>query len=111
MFDVTPFALGNINLMAAGREKYPIALRVGLKGGGCGGYEYVFEWADNIEEGSIFVWHIDHPRSLSIISDPKSLVFLEGATLDYEKTLMRSGFKWINPKQTGTCGCGKSATF
>lgn len=79
-------------------------LRLGVKGGGCSGFSYVMEFADDARTRDL-VFEFD---GLKVVVDPKSLVFLNGCTLDYEVKLMQHGFKFVNPNEQGGCGCGES---
>lgn len=105
---VTEAAREEIRRQAARRETPPRAIRVGLRGGGCSGYTYTFDWDDGdprekdtvLEEGDVKVY-IDH----------RSMKLLKGTILDYQRTLMNRGFKFHNPNSTGTCGCGESTSF
>lgn len=82
-------------------------IRVGVRGGGCTGFTYVFEWADEVKPtDKEFSAH-----GVSIIVDPKSLVFLGGMTLDFVRGMMGHGFKFNNPNAKGSCGCGESVQF
>ena len=82
-------------------------IRIGVRGGGCTGFTYVFEWADDVrptdKEFSAF--------GVSIVVDPKSLVYLGGMTLDFTRGMMGHGFKFNNPNAKGACGCGESVNF
>lgn len=82
-------------------------IRVGVRGGGCTGFTYVFEWADEPKptdsEFSAF--------GVAIVVDPKSLVYLGGMTLDFVRGMMGHGFKFNNPNAKGSCGCGESVNF
>lgn len=87
------------------------ALRVGVKGGGCSGFSYVLQFEDGPSGARDTVLSWDDEESgitVRVYLDPKSKVLLTGATLDYETTLMKSGFKWINPNEQSSCGCGVS---
>jgi len=117
-FDITRAAEDEIVRAANARSPFPGALLIGIRAGGCDGFSYVFEWVDRDDLIDVICGVAeginDETGSYSqvlLVSDPKSLGLLSGATLDHEKTLMRSGFKWINPRQTGQCGCGKSVQF
>ncbi len=79
-------------------------LRLGVKGGGCSGFSYVIEFADEARGRD----HVFEFEGLKVVVDPKSLVFLNGSTLDYEVKLMQHGFKFVNPNEKGGCGCGES---
>lgn len=86
-------------------EDEVVGLRLGVRGGGCSGFSYVFDTARNVREGKDRVLDFD---GLTVVVDAKSLELLRGCTLDWEHKLMGYGFKWINPRATSTCGCGES---
>lgn len=79
------------------------ALRVGVKGGGCAGLTYVTEFTDAAPSPRERVYDF---FGLSVYVDERSLRYIQGSVLDYEKTLMHQGFKWQNPLEASTCGCG-----
>ena len=79
-------------------------LRLGVRGGGCSGFAYVIEFADETTPRDL----VGELEGLKVVVDPKSLVFLNGSTLDYETRLMSHGFKFINPNESAGCGCGES---
>jgi iron-sulfur cluster assembly protein len=79
-------------------------LRLGVMGGGCSGLSYSIAFdAHPRERDRIFEF-----GGVRVFVDPKSFVYLHGTTLDYEETLMRQGFNFINPNSTRSCGCGTS---
>jgi iron-sulfur cluster assembly protein len=80
-------------------------LRLGVKGGGCSGYSYVYDFAKKIRPNKDLVFEFD---GLKVVVDNRSIEFLAGAVLDWEQSLMSYGFKWNNPNATGDCGCGES---
>ncbi len=92
-------------LLAVERTTRPVnALRVGVRGGGCSGYQYFMEFAATPEEGDrVFEQH-----GVTFYVDDKSLAALNGGGLDFSAGLRESGFKWLNPNQKKTCGCGES---
>ncbi len=84
-------------------------IRVGVRGGGCTGFTYVFEWADEVKPtDKEFKGPGDE---IGIVVDPKSLVYLGGMTLDFVRGMMGHGFKFNNPNAKGSCGCGESVQF
>lgn len=83
-------------------------IRIGLKGGGCSGFSYVMEFEDKPPREKDRVFEFDGVR---VVVDPKSLVLMNGTTLDYETNLMGHGFKFVNPQVKGSCGCGESVQF
>lgn len=80
-------------------------LRLGVKGGGCSGYYYVYDFAKKVRPNKDLVFDFD---GLKVVVDNRSIEFLSGAVLDWEQSLMSYGFKWNNPNATGDCGCGES---
>jgi iron-sulfur cluster assembly protein len=79
-------------------------LRLGVIGGGCSGMSYSMKLDTQARENDN-VFEFDGVR---VFIDPKSFVYLKGLTLDYEETLLRQGFNFINPNATRSCGCGTS---
>jgi iron-sulfur cluster assembly protein len=82
-------------------------LRVGVKAGGCSGFEYVFEWEAGPRESDLV---FEGPQGVRLWIDPRSLRLLDGTTLDYDANLISRGFVFQNPHAKSTCGCGTSFT-
>jgi len=81
-------------------------LRVGVQGGGCSGLSYAMRLdTQSRDRDKVFV-----EFGARVFVDPKSLLYLNGTTLDYEETLMRQGFVFVNPNAARNCGCGSSFT-
>ena len=81
-------------------------LRVGVQGGGCSGLSYAMRLdTQPRDRDKIFEEH-----DARIFVDPKSFLYLNGTTLEYEETLMRQGFVFQNPNAARNCGCGSSFT-
>jgi iron-sulfur cluster assembly protein len=79
-------------------------LRVGVKGGGCSGLSYSISFDTHPRERDRIYTFGD----VRVFVDPKSFIYLHGMVLDYEETLMRQGFNFINPNSSRSCGCGSS---
>ena len=104
---VTEAAAQEIAKQRAKRGTPGASIRVGLRGGGCTGFSYVFEWADEPKPtDKMFSAH-----GVSIVVDPKSYVYLAGMQLDFVRGMMGHGFKFNNPNAKGACGCGESVQF
>jgi iron-sulfur cluster assembly protein len=103
MVTVTPKAVGKIR-EAFQREGVNGGLRLGVLGGGCSGLSYQFKF-DVKPRPTDQVLNFD---DVKVFIDPKSLVFLEGMTLDWKDSLMQSGFVFENPNAKKSCGCGTS---
>lgn len=97
----TDRALNRVKQVLA-KEGKPI-LRIGVKGGGCSGYEYVLRGEDIARETDL----LTQLEGATVICDPKSAVILEGTTVDYTGNLM-SAFVFDNPNAARSCGCGTS---
>ena len=81
-------------------------IRLAVKEGGCSGYEYDIKVADDPLPDD----EVTEFGSLRVFVDAKSAPLLEGVVVDYVDSLLESGFKFINPNATDSCGCGKSFT-
>jgi len=79
-------------------------LRVGVKGGGCSGFQYSLNFTDEVDDEDQLVV-VD---GLKIVTDAFSASYLKGTELDYVETLQGAGFKFNNPNAKRTCGCGSS---
>jgi iron-sulfur cluster assembly protein len=88
------------------------AIRVGIRGGGCSGFSYVIEFDDNLPRSGDLVLEFADPGkpTVRVFCDKKSILYLGGSVLDWEKTLMFQGFKFKNPQEATRCGCGHSFT-
>ncbi len=91
------------------------ALRVGIRGGGCSGFTYVIEFHDGPPRPKDRVYDYDlvvgeAHQNVRVVVDPKSLIYLNGTVLEWEQTLMKQGFKFVNPNEKTNCGCGHSFT-
>jgi iron-sulfur cluster assembly protein len=93
------------------------ALRVGIRGGGCSGFTYVIEFhdgpprpKDRVYDYQVSSGEAGKQQNVRVVVDPKSLVYLNGTVLEWEQTLMKQGFKFVNPNEKTNCGCGHSFT-
>jgi iron-sulfur cluster assembly protein len=91
----------------AARGTPDAAVRIGVRGGGCSGFNYVIEFSDDPPRAKDTVCDFD---GVKFYVDKKSLIYLAGSTLDYEHTLMFQGFRFKNPQEASRCGCGHSFT-
>ena len=88
-------------------EKLYVGLRVGVKNGGCAGQEYVLEYA----ESAAPLDEVVEDKGVTILVDPKAVLFLLGTEVDYEVSRLAAKFTFNNPNQTDACGCGESVTI
>jgi iron-sulfur cluster assembly protein len=84
-----------------------LALRVGVKNGGCAGMSYTVEMAQDQKPGELLV----EDKGAKVLIDPKAVLFLIGAQMDFETTKMSSTFTFKNPNETSSCGCGESVAI
>jgi iron-sulfur cluster assembly protein len=114
--DVTPSAVAQIRKLFDKRKaegKAAVGLRIGLRGGGCDGFSYVFEWADkpaDPKRDHVLEFGSDGD-AVNVFIDRKSMLYLAGTTLNFVTGLMGHGFKFENPNVKGSCGCGESVQF
>ncbi len=87
-----------------GLDASKVRLRVGVKGGGCSGFSYVLDLTETQKDADeVFEQH-----GIKVVCDPKSLLYLEGTTVDFKDEIMGRGFVFQNPNATSSCGCGSS---
>jgi len=109
---VSPQAVEAMRNNLAKRGTPDAAIRVGIRGGGCSGFSYVIEFDDaEPRKGDLVLEFSEEGKStVRVFCDKKSLIYLAGSVLDWEKTLMFQGFKFKNPQEASRCGCGHSFT-
>ena len=91
-----------------GKAEKPYAgLRVGVKNGGCAGQEYILEYA----EAAGPLDEVVEDKGVTILVDPKAVLFLIGTVIDYEVNRLSAKFVFRNPNETDACGCGESVTI
>jgi len=103
---VTDAAAARVRQIMASRPDV-IALRVGVKNGGCAGMEYTMDWAvsqDKFDE-------VVEDKGVRILIDPKAILFLLGTEMDYKVDKLSAQFVFNNPNQSSACGCGVSVAI
>ena len=103
---VAPEALPHLKRLVAKDGRPDVVLRLGVKGGGCSGLEYVIRLDTRRLPNDLSV-EVD---GLTVLCDPKSAKFLAGSTLVYTGSLIGGAFKFENPNAKRSCGCGTSFT-
>ena len=104
---LTDAAAERVREIMAKADKQAVGIRVGVKNGGCAGQEYTFAYADEIGP----LDEVVEDKGVTILIDPKAVLFLIGSEIDYETTRLASKFVFRNPNQTDACGCGESVTI
>ncbi len=103
---ITELAAEEIRSIMAKQEldQDKVRLRVGVKGGGCSGFSYLLDLTETQKDSDeLFEQH-----GIKVIIDPKSLLYLNGVTVDFKDEIMGRGFVFNNPNATSSCGCGSS---
>ena len=104
---LTDAAAARVKAIMARADTPSVGLRVGIKNGGCAGQEYTFAYADTIEP----LDEVVEDKGVTILIDPKAILFLIGSEIDFETSTLSSKFVFRNPNQTDACGCGESVTI
>ena len=102
--NLTPTAIAKVKEIMSQQNPVPSGLRVGVVGGGCSGFSYSM----NFENASGLMDKVYEFDGLKVFIDATSVVYLNGAIVDYVETLEGAGFKFENPNVKSTCGCGSS---
>jgi iron-sulfur cluster assembly accessory protein len=104
MIQLTETAVSKVNEILTMQEPKPAGLRIAVVGGGCSGFSYsmAFENQPNMLDKTY------NFGDLKVFIDQASMLYLDGAEVDYVETLEGSGFKFNNPQVKSTCGCGSS---
>ena len=106
---VTPAAAEVMRGQLLKRGTPEAAIRFGIRGGGCTGYSYVFEFSDKPPRKNDCV--IQAGEGVRVYVDPKSMIYLEGTSIHFEKGMRGHGFQFKNPNVKSDCGCGESVSF
>ncbi|MCL6546904.1 MAG: iron-sulfur cluster assembly accessory protein [Bryobacteraceae bacterium] len=104
MIQMTETAVNKVKEILEMQDPKPAGLRIAVVGGGCSGFNYsmAFENSPGLLDK---VYEFD---GLKVFIDQASMLYLDGASVDYVETLEGAGFKFTNPNVKNTCGCGSS---
>jgi len=105
MITLTPTAVQEVKRLLQEEQKPNLALRVGVKGGGCSGFSYVMGLEEAVQKPYDTVLEQD---GVKILVDAKSHLYLDGTTVDFKNGLVGGGFEFQNPLAKKSCGCGSS---
>lgn len=102
---MTPSAIEEVKrLIAENNLPDTAGVRVGVRGGGCSGFTYTLNFDQKEASGDLIMEF----GGVRLFVDPKSVLYLNGTTLEYTSGLQGKGFQFINPNASSTCGCGES---
>jgi iron-sulfur cluster assembly protein len=104
---LTDAAAARVREIMGKAEKPYAGLRVGVKNGGCAGQEYVLEYAETAGP----LDEVVEDKGVTILVEPKAVLFLIGTVIDYDVTRLAAKFVFRNPNETDACGCGESVTI
>ncbi len=104
MITLTENAITKVQEILTSQEPQPAGLRIAVVGGGCSGFSYSMAF----ENSPQMLDKTDSYGGLKVFVDQASLLYLEGAQVDYVESIEGSGFKFSNPNVKSTCGCGSS---
>lgn len=104
MVTIEQGAVDKIKSLLAEEDNQDLKLRLFVSGGGCSGFQYGFTFDESQNEDDFVV----EKDGVTLLVDAMSMQYLNGATIDYSKSLMGEQFEIKNPNATSKCGCGSS---
>ncbi len=104
IMSLTDAAAQRITEIIEDSDKPVVGVRVGIRNAGCAGQAYTLDYVAEAVAGDDHV----EDRGVHVFVEPKATLFLLGTVMDFEEDLLKSGFTFRNPNQTGECGCGES---
>ena len=107
VMSLTDRAAERINAILASKGTGGAGVRIGVKKGGCAGMEYTMEWAGEPQPHDEVVEH----NGARVLIDPKAVMYLLGAEMDYRVDKLAAQFVFSNPNQSSACGCGESVNL
>ncbi|MDM5147939.1 iron-sulfur cluster assembly accessory protein [Candidatus Persebacteraceae bacterium Df01] len=103
---LTASAAEHVRRCLGDRTKQAVGIRLGVRSSGCSGLAYVVEYANSLQDGDLTF----DSHGVTVVTDPKSLVHMEGMEVDYVREGLQEGLKFNNPNVKDSCGCGESFT-
>lgn len=104
IMSLTDAAVARINEIIDDSDRPVMGVRVGVKNAGCAGMAYTLDYVSEPVAGDD---HVEE-KGVHVFVEPKATLFLLGTVMDFEESVLSSGFTFKNPNQTGECGCGES---
>jgi iron-sulfur cluster assembly protein len=104
---ITDAAAERVKQIMANNETPSVGLRVGVRNGGCAGMAYTMELAERVEP----LDEVIEDKGVKVLIDPKAVLFLLGAEMDFKTDRIGSTFSFRNPNETAACGCGESVAI
>ena len=107
VMSITEAAASRVKAIIDQSETPIVGVRVGVRNGGCAGMSYTMDYADAVRPGDEIV----EDRGVTILVEPKAVLFLLGTEMDFKTSKLASQFVFNNPNQTSACGCGESVAL
>jgi len=107
VMSLTDAAASRVKDIIANTDKPIAGLRVGVKNGGCAGMSYTMEFAESVTP----LDEVIEEKGVKVLIDPKAVLFLLGAEMDFKVDNLSSTFTFRNPNETSSCGCGESVAI
>lgn len=107
LMELTDAAAGRVRKLVENAGGKVVGLRVGVKNGGCAGMSYTVELAEEVRPGEMVI----EDKDAKVLIDPKAVLFLIGARMDFATTKLSATFTFQNPNETASCGCGESVSL
>ena len=104
---LTDAAANRVKDIIGKAERPIVGVRVGVKNGGCAGMSYTMEYAESVNP----LDEVIEDKGVTVLIDPKAVLFLLGTEMDFKVDKLSSGFVFNNPNQTAACGCGESVSI
>jgi iron-sulfur cluster assembly protein len=106
---ITETAAARIQHLLQQKNPRPEALMVSVTSKGCSGLSYDLQYLDKLSDKPTYADEVTQ-HGVTVVIDPKATLFIVGSVMDYKESPTKSGFDFVNPNATGTCGCGESFT-
>ena len=107
VMSLTDAAAARVKQIIANADKPIAGLRVGVKNGGCAGMSYTMEFAETVTP----LDEVIEDKGVKVLIDPKAVLFLLGAEMDFKVDKLAATFTFRNPNETSSCGCGESVAI
>jgi iron-sulfur cluster assembly protein len=107
IMSLTEAAASRVREIMEGSGTPVTGVRIGIKNAGCAGQAYTLDYVTEPVKGDDHV--VD--KGVDVYVEPKATLFLLGTVMDFEEDMLKSGFTFKNPNETGACGCGESVTL
>ncbi|MCP8940291.1 iron-sulfur cluster assembly accessory protein [Alsobacter sp. SYSU M60028] len=107
VMSLTDAAAERVRAIVTNSDRPLVGVRVGVRNGGCAGMSYTLDAAESIAPGDEVV----RDKGVTVLVDPKAVLFLLGTEMDFVTTKLASQFVFNNPNQTAACGCGESVSL